>query len=120
MPFRLVMSMDRLIHFSLFFSFDMETGENTIWLDCGYARLGDAKASRLLKWFINNPSSNISALTDLYFAHNQLTKIPDEIAQLDTLRTAFFHGNDIESIQAGAFPFSSALKESTFLHINSL
>ena len=73
----------------------------------------------MLKWFINNPSSNISALTDLYFAHNQLTKIPDEIAQLDTLRTAFFHGNDIESIQAGAFPFSSALKE-IYLGYNSV
>jgi len=44
-------------------------------------------------------------------AYNRLTKIPNEIAQLNQLDTVYLHGNDIGSIQSTAFNFSSTLKE---------
>lgn len=84
-------------------------GGGTIWLDCGNAQLGDAKASQLLKLFINNPA--VSPLTGVYLAYNKLTKIPDEIAQLNQLHTVYLHGNDINSIPSGAFNFVPTLKE---------
>ena len=85
-----------------------DTGEGTIWLDCGNAQLGDSKTSILLKWFINRP--DISPLSGLYLAYNKLTRIPDEIAQLTNLQTVYFHGNDLYAIQSTAFNFSPSLK----------
>ena len=84
------------------------SGDGTIWLDCGGAQLGDTKASQLLQLFINNPA--VSPLTGVYLAYNKLTKIPDEIAQLDQLHTVYFHGNEIDSIPSGAFNFVPTLK----------
>ena len=85
-----------------------DTGDRTIYLDCGGAQLGDLKASQLLQLFINN--SNVSPLASLYLAYNQLSKIQDEIAQLNQLETAYFHGNNINTIKANAFNFTPTLK----------
>ena len=70
--------------------------------------MGDQKASQLLQLFINNP--NVSPLASLYLAYNQLSKIPDEIAQLNQLETAYFHGNNINTIKVNAFNFTPTLK----------
>ena len=93
--------------------------DDTIWLDCSNGLLGeplgDAKASQLLKWFVDNPV--ISPLRWVYLGNNLLTKIPDEFAQLNThpLSTVYIHDNNIDTIQSGAFNFSMVPLKELFL-----
>ena len=77
-------------------------------IDCGSAGLDDAKMSQLLQLFINNPA--VSPLTLVYLAYNRLTKIPNEIAQLNQLDSVYLQGNNIRSIQSNAFNSSSTLR----------
>jgi len=94
-----------------------DLGDDTIWLDCGNAQLGDYRVSQMLKLFINRP--DISPLSGVYLAYNKLTRIPDEISQLNQLHTVYLHGNDLYAIQSTAFNFSPTLKV-LYLGSNSL
>jgi hypothetical protein len=71
----------------------------------------------MLKSFINNPA--VSPLSGVYLAYNKLTRIPDEISQLNQLHTVYLHGNDLYAIQSTAFNFIPTLKV-LYLGSNSL
>ena len=96
-----------------------DSGDGTIWLkNCGGdEKLGDAKTSELLQWFITN--SDISPLRWLNLAYNQLTRIPKELSQLKHLKSVYFHHNAIRTLKANDLNFSQTIEE-IYLTDNSL
>jgi hypothetical protein len=81
-------------------------GDDAAWLFCFNLDLNDTKTSQILSAFISN-QSGISPLGAVTLNNNKLTKVPDEIKFFPRLVYVNLAGNNIRTIQRGAFNFTS-------------
>ena len=81
-------------------------GDDAAWLFCFNLDLNDTKTSQILSAFLSSQSV-ISPLGAVTLNDNKLTKVPDEIKFFSRLVYVNLAGNNIRTIQRGAFNFTS-------------
>ena len=74
---------------------------NTLRLSCGSKNLTDSRLSDILDAFVSSPE--ISLLSHLNLADNQLTRIPNQVKLLDRLYVIHLENNLIRTIRSGDF-----------------
>jgi len=77
----------------------------TIYLQCYERNLSDLRLSDILDAFLTTPG--VSPVGKLGLSFNQLTKVPKQIKLLPQVVAVDLKGNNISSIESGAFNFTT-------------
>ena len=77
----------------------------TIYLQCYERNLSDSRLSDILDAFLTTPG--VSPVGKLGLSFNQLTKVPKQIKLLPQVVAVDLKGNNISSIESGAFNFTT-------------